>query len=172
MSFSAMLIISITSRLTESSFDRLRLTSLTSNEREKLENLVMTRLSQISIKERDKIVKFERTSLLTRNCIKHLHSHLQFFIEEIDSRFSLSIEASSFKSHKSTTNSDLLKKFCDIFKDNTKNKRWKEANKIYKIKANNSCFLMLLNKKSREESKISEYHLIDSFDSRIATTKV
>ncbi len=104
----------------------------------------MTRLSQFSIKERSKIVKFEKTSLLTRNCIKHLHSHL----------------------------SNLLKKFCDIFKDNTKNKRWKETNKIYKIKADNSCFLMLLDKMSRQESKISEYHLINSFDPRIATTNV
>ncbi len=31
---------------------------------------------------------------------------------------------------------------------------------------------MLLNKKSRQESKISEYHLIDSFNSKIAATKV
>ncbi len=112
------------------------------------------------------------------NClIKYLHSHVRFYIsDDISDQFSFVIDASSKKSTKFILNSDILKIFCDTFMNSTKNKKWKEKKSLYRVRAKNSCFLIMLNKKSRDSKRqkknISSYHLIDFFESRIVNSQV
>jgi hypothetical protein len=74
---------------------------------------------------------------------------------------------------KSTFNLKILKVFCEVFTNFTQNKRWRDKNLVYKIRADNSCFLTMLDKKSRNKKiRISQYHLINALKSRIAAFNV
>ncbi len=166
--------ISIIIRSFESRSDRLKLSSLISENREKLKRLALIKLEQTSAEKHEKIVNFEETTLRTSNFIKYLHSHVRFFINNINDNFSLNVESSFKKSERFTSNAKILKVFCDIFLDDTQNKRWKKK-PLYKIRADVLCYLTMLNKKKKKNSqhtKISFYHLTDKFDFRIIVANV
>jgi hypothetical protein len=114
---------SIIIRLFESRSDRLKLSSLISDDGEKLKRLTLIKLEQTSAEEQRKIVNFEETILRTNNLIKYLHSHVRFFINNINDNFLLNIKSSSKKSEQSISNAKILKVFCDISLDETQNKR-------------------------------------------------
>ncbi len=152
--------------------DRFRLSFLTSREREKLERLALAKLEHASLREHEKLLNFEDIILRIENLIQYLHSYVRFFIENINDDFSLAIELSSKKSTKFSFNIDILKVFCDIFMNETQNKKWKKK-LMYKIRADVSCYLIMLDKKFRQKKiKISSYHLTDKFESRIAVFNV
>ncbi len=80
------------------------------------------------------------------------------------------------KPGKPATNRELIQTFCGIVKDTVENKVWKEE--IYKIIAEKSAYLLLLNKRTRDEFDFItanrnaillnfSYHYTDSFDSII-----
>jgi hypothetical protein len=164
----------IITRSFESKSDRLKLSSLISENREKLKRLTLIKLEQTSAEEHEKIVNFEETILRTNNLIKYLHSHVRFFINNINDNFSFNVESSFKKSKKFTSNAKILKVFCDIFLDDMQNKRWKKKS-FYKIKADVLCYFTMLNKKKKKNAqytKISFYHLTDKFDFRIIVANV
>ncbi len=160
--------ISITFRPSESRFDRLRLSSLTSRDREKLKRLMMIKMNQVLRKEQERIIIYQDDRLRTDNMIKYLHSHVRFYIDDVSTKYSLNIDSSSRKSMRSTTNAEILKLFCDIIKNETKNKRWKKTKQMYKVRAKNSCYLTLLDKKSRKKNTL-DYHLTNKYESRITS---
>ncbi len=116
-------IISIISRSFESESERLRLSSLILRKREKLKKLALIKLEHASIEDHDKLVKFQEEALRIENLIKYLHSHVRFYIEDINDNFSLNIEVFFKKSIKLVFNANILKMFCEISVDETKNKR-------------------------------------------------
>ncbi len=116
-------IILITYRSSERESKRLRLSFLISREREKLKKLVIIKLDHALIDEQERILNFQKSHLRANNFIKYLHSHVRFFMNDIDDNYSLKIESFSKKSVKSTSNSELLKIFCEVFIDTTQNKR-------------------------------------------------
>ncbi len=116
-------IISIISRSLESESERLRLSFLILRKREKLKKLVLIKLEHASIEDHDKLVKFQEEVLRIENLIKYLHSHVRFYIEDINDNFSLNIEAFLKKSIKFVFNANILKMFYEISVDETKNKR-------------------------------------------------
>jgi hypothetical protein len=123
-----------TTRPPEPGSGRLRLSSLTAKEREKLENLAMAKLGQAPKGGRGKTVGFQRTRLLTGNFIIHLHPHVGFFIGDVDSNSPMDIAAPPKKPTKPTTNPDILKIFCGISKDDTENTKWlKEPDTILNV---------------------------------------
>ncbi len=165
------LFISITTRFAKSRSKRLRLSFFISREKEKPKRLVLIKLEHASIEKHDKLVKYQEKVLRIENLIKYLHFHVRVYIENINDNFFLNIEAFLKKSIKLIFNANILKMFCEISIDETKNKKWKKKS-LYKIRAKNACYLILLNKKSRKSRDRSDYHLTDVFESRIAATKV
>jgi hypothetical protein len=160
----------ITSRSSERGSGRLRLSSLIPREREKLEKLAMVKLGHAFIGGQGRILDFQDSHLRAGNLIKYLHPHVRFFMDDIDDNYSLEIESSSKKPVKPTSNSELLKIFCGVFIDTIQNKRWKGKNLVYKIRIDNFCFLIILDKKFKKDG--TQYHLTDAFGSRIAATNV
>jgi hypothetical protein len=141
---------------------------------QKLKRLTLIKLEQTSAEKHEKIVNFEETILRTNNLIKYLHSHVRFFIDNINDNFSFNVESSFKKSKKFTSNAKILKLFCDISFDVTQNKKWRKKS-LYKIKADVFCYFTMLNKKKKKDAqhtKISFYHLTDKFDSRIIVANV
>jgi hypothetical protein len=162
----------MTFRSSESRFDRLRLSSLISRDREKLKRLMMIKMSQAFKKEQERIIIYQDDRLRTDNMIKYLHSHVKFYIDDdVNAKYSLNIDSSSRKSMKSTTNADIFRLFCEMIKNETENKRWKRTKRVYKVRAKNACYLTLLDKKSRKKNTL-DYHLTDKYESRIAASKI
>jgi hypothetical protein len=72
----------------------------------------------------------------------------------------------------------MIRVYCDIARDNKRNKLWK--NQKVKIVAEKSCFLQILNKKTKKNLLImnsknlknSKYHYADCYEFRIAQTNV
>jgi hypothetical protein len=72
----------------------------------------------------------------------------------------------------------MIRVYCDIARDNKRNKLWK--NQKIKIVAEKSCFLQILNKKTKENLfiinsknlKNLKYHYANSYEFRIAQTNV
>jgi hypothetical protein len=112
----------------------------------------------------------------TNYTIKYLHSVTRFLI--IDVTLFLFFMKSSLKSHKSTSKSEMIRVYCDIARDNKRNKLWK--NQKVKIVVEKSCFLQILDKKTKNDLLImnsknlknSKYHYADSYEFRIAQTDV
>jgi hypothetical protein len=170
-SSSSALASSMTFRSSESRFDKLRLSSLTSRDREKLKRLMMIKMNQALKKKQERIIIYQDDRLRTNNMIKYLHSHVRFYIDDVSTKYSLNIHSSLRKSMKSTTNANILKLFCEITKNETKNKRWKKTKQVYKVRAKNACYLILLDIKSRKKNTL-DYHLTNKYESRIALFKM
>ncbi len=117
------LIILIASRSSKRESERLRLLFLIFREREKLKKLVIIKLDHVLIDEQERILNFQDSHFKASNFIKYLHSHVRFFMNDIDDNYFLKIESFSKKSFKSISNSELLKIFCEVFIDTTQNKR-------------------------------------------------
>ncbi len=128
-------------------------------------------MNQTFKEDQERIVTYQNNRLLTDSMIKYLHSHVRFYIENVSTKYSLNIDLSSKRSIRSTTNSNILRLLCEIAKNETKNKRWKSTKRVYKICADNACYLTLLDKKSRKKNTL-DYHLTDKYESRIAAFKV
>ncbi len=128
-------------------------------------------MNQTFKEDQERIVTYQNNRLLTDSMIKYLHSHVRFYIENVSTKYSLNIDLSSKRSIRSTTNSNILRLLCEIAKNETKNKRWKNTKRIYKIRADNACYLTLLDKKFRKKNTF-DYHLTDKYESRIAEFKV
>jgi hypothetical protein len=172
MTNSSMFVTSITSRFTKSRSERLRLSSLISRDREKLKRLIMIKMNQTSKKKQEKIIIYQDDRLKTDNMIKYLHLHVRFYIDDdVSAKYSLNIDFSFRKSMRLTTNADIFKLFREIIKNETKNKRWKETKRMYKIRAKNACYLTLFDKKSRKKN-ILDYYLTDKYKSWITISKI
>ncbi len=128
-------------------------------------------MSQVFKKKQERIIIYQDDRLRTNNMIKDLHSHVKFYIENLSTKYSLNIDSSSRKSIKSTTNANILKLFCEITKNETENKRWKRIKRVYKVRAENAFYLILLDKKSRKKNTL-DYYLTNKYESRITTSKV
>ncbi len=129
---------------------------------------MMIKMSQAFKEEQKRIIIYQNDRLKTDNMIKYLHSHVKFYIDDVNTKYSLNIDSSFKKSMRSTTNADILKLFCDIVKNETKNKRWKKTKQVYKVRARNVCYLTLLDKKSRKKNTF-DYHITNKYKSRIAS---
>jgi dephospho-CoA kinase len=164
-------VISITSRFQKSNFDRLKLSSLIFHDRKKLKKLIMIKMNQIFKENQERIVIYQSNRLFINNMIKYLHFHIKFYIENVNTKYSLNINSSFEKSIKSTTNSKILRLFCEIAKNETKNKQWKSTKRVNKIRASNICYLTLFDKKSRKKNTF-DYHLTNKYESQITIFKI
>jgi hypothetical protein len=102
--------ISITTRSAESRSRRLRLSFLISREREKLKRLVLVKLEHASIENHDKLVKYQEEVLRIENLIKYLHSHVRFYIENINDNFFLMLKR--FSKNQSSSSSTRIFSRC------------------------------------------------------------
>ncbi len=116
-------IIFITSRSSKRELKRLRLSFLIFREREKLKRLILTKFEQALNDEQNRRLNYQETFLRTNNFIKHLHSHVRFFIDDVENKTSLNIDSLFLKSQRLISNITIIRQFCDIFKNNTENKK-------------------------------------------------
>jgi hypothetical protein len=110
--------------------------------------------------------------------IKYLISSLRFFIsDEVTACFIMN--ESFVKSLKSITNLAIVKKFCEIARHITFNKKWRKS--IFKIIAKTAIYLLILNKRSKMNitmrysnvmNLIFSYHYVIIHDSRISKKNV
>ncbi len=153
---------------------KLRLKNLTLTTQQHLINTVLREI-QSSIKEDEIIVNIRDKSYHTEYIIKYLHSVARFIIRDVIT-FLFSTE-SSLKSVKSTFNSSLTRIYCELVRNNKRNKKWKSKVKVIVEK---SCFISVLDKKTTENLLMtnsnaeidSNFHFIDNYDSKIAEANI
>ncbi len=82
----------------------------------------MTLQYQLSIEEKEKIKIENEISRISDYFIKYLDVNTHFFISKNTTTF-FNVDESSVRSVKSTSNVQMMKKFCDLIKDFAINKR-------------------------------------------------
>jgi hypothetical protein len=134
---------------------------------------------QLSIKEKRKIKIENEISRISDYFIKYLDVNTHFFISKNTISF-LNICESSIRSIKSTSNVQMMKKFCELIKDSAINKRWIKSKK-FRITARQSMFLLVLNRKIKNVDYTTlnlsivttfAFHFVTIHESRIAQNKV
>jgi hypothetical protein len=98
---------------------KLDLKDLTRATQEKLLNIARKKV-QSSIDEDEVMMNIREKSYHTSYTIKYLHSVTRFLITNV-TLFLFSMK-SSLKSHKSTSKSEMIRVYCDIARDNKRNK--------------------------------------------------
>ncbi len=157
------------------SLKKFRLQDLTEKIRKQFEKEVLNKLKS-SQEEKDKNIIINEKNYHVECTIKYLHSCARFILNNLTAN--LIISESSQKLTKVVTNKKLIKIFCEIIKNFASNKIWKKDH--HKIVAENSAFVLLLNKKSvndltQENSSITRdifYHYTNVFESRITQNKI
>ncbi len=140
----------------------------------------MTLQYQLSIEEKEKIKIENEISRISDYFIKYLDVNTHFFISKNTTTF-FNVDESSVRSVKSTSNVQMMKKFCDLIKDFAINKRWIKSKK-FRITADQSIFLLMLNRKIKNidyttlnlsmKMTILVFHFVTIHESRIAQNKV
>jgi hypothetical protein len=134
---------------------------------------------QLSIEEKRKIKIENEISRISDYFIKYLDVNTHFFISKNTISF-LNICESSIWSIKSTSNVQMIKKFCELIKDSAINKRWIKSKK-FRITAKQSMFLLMLNRKIKNVDDATlnlsivttlVFHFVTIHESRIAQNKV
>ncbi len=135
---------------------------------------------QLSIEEKEKIIIENEISRISDYFIKYLDVNTHFFISKNTTTF-LNIDESSVWSVKSTSNVQMMKKFCDLVRDSAINKRWIKSKK-FRITAEQSIFLLVLDRKIKNvdyttlnlstKMTIFVFHFVIIHESRIAQNKV
>jgi hypothetical protein len=157
---------------------KVTLTSLITKDRVTLKEEIALQY-QLSIEEKKKIKIENEISRISDYFIKYLDVNTHFFILKNTTSFS-NICESSIRSIKSTSNVQMMKKFCELIKDFAINKKWIKSKK-FRITAEQSMFLLVLNKKIREIDYTTlnlsivttfVFHFVTIHESRIAQNKV
>ncbi len=134
---------------------------------------------QLSIEEKKKIKIENEISRIFDYFIKYLNVNTHFFISKNTALFS-NICESSIRSIKFTSNVQMMKRFCELIKNFAINKRWIKSKK-FRITAEQSMFLLILNKKIKNVDyttlnlsimTIFVFHFVIIHEFRIAQNKV
>jgi hypothetical protein len=134
---------------------------------------------QLFIKEKKKIKIENEISRISDYFIKYLNVNTHFFISKNTITF-FNIDESSIRSIKSTSNVQMMKRFCELIKDFAINKKWIKFKK-FRITAEQSMFLLVLNKKIKNIDYTTlnlsimttfVFHFVIIHESRITQNKI
>jgi hypothetical protein len=169
----------ITSSMNSSeNIKEITLTSLITENRVTLKKEIVLQY-QLSIEEKEKIKIENEISRIYDYFIKYLNVNTHFFISKNTTSFS-NICESSIRSIKSTSNVQMMKRFCELIKDFAINKRWIKFKK-FRVTAEQAMFLLVLNKKIKDVDYTTlnlsivttlVFHFVTIHESRIAQNKV
>jgi hypothetical protein len=155
----------------------ITLTSLITKNRVTLKEEIALQY-QLSIEEKEKIKIENEISRIFDYFIKYLDVNTHFFISK-NTIFFFIICESSIRSIKFTNNVQMMKKFCELIKDSAINKKWIKFKK-FRITAEQSMFLLILNKKIKNVDYTTLnlsimttfiFHFVIIHESRIAQKK-
>jgi hypothetical protein len=132
-----------------------------------------------SVGDKKRVIKHEEQEFVCDSIIRYLNSVARFQTNNHISVFS--VNQSSIKLVKSSSNVTITKLFCDIVKNTAKNLVLK--NDFYKMIAEKSIYLVILDKKrstsidfimmnSIARLPISSFHFVHAYKARIAEKKV